>query len=98
MVETGIARSRSARCVTIDFIEILKDCLDRGMQAVQIHSVKTNQSAFGTNLFVKIAQPLHEFRDYGVAPHPRGEPAKTGERLIGILVCGGGSHVPVNAS
>ena len=63
------------------------------MQAVEIHSIESNRRAFRLDAFVKIAQPLDEFDDDRVAPHPRGEPAKPRKRFICVSVHCSAAHV-----
>src|SRR6266576_3197357 len=98
MIEARIAQAGAFRRVGIYFLEIIKDRIDRGVQTVKIHSIKSGGCPSWIDIFVEPAQPLDELDDDRVAPHPGGKTAKTGERFtcIRILTCA--AHVTMDAS
>src|SRR5947207_11106734 len=72
MIKAGITQARPRRRVRIDFLQIIQNRIDRGVQTVKIHPVKSCRRAFWIEthstsfrfaqgrLLIESAQPLDE--------------------------------------
>ena len=96
MIEARVAAAGALRRIEIDFFEVTEDRINRSVQTVKIHAVKSGRRFFGIKTSVEFAQPLNEFDHNGVTPHPSGEPAKSRKRFVWIRVVARAAHVAMD--
>ena len=97
MVEAGVTSAGSLRRIGIDALEILDDRFHRGMQAVEIESVKAGLSETGRKGVIVRSQPLDKLDHIGVASHPSWEAPKVAERFLSIHIIARIAHIAVDA-
>src|SRR5690348_8051517 len=96
MIETRVAQFRAGGRIRINLSQIIEHGVDRRMQTVEIHSVKTCFRALWINPAVEFAEPLNKLGHHGVSPHPSREPAEPGERGIRICVFAAAADVAMD--
>src|SRR4051812_30892487 len=80
MVEAGVSLSGATGKLRVCLVQVGQHGADRGVQAVQVESVKADSLARNESV-VEIAQPAHETEHVCVTPHPRWKASKVGQRF-----------------
>jgi hypothetical protein len=78
VVEARVAVSRTPCGLRVNLVQIIKDRLHRGVQAVEVESVKADLLLIGREGVVVRAEPADEVEHVRVAPHPRREAPEPG--------------------
>src|ERR1700681_1154151 len=97
MVEASVTRAGSLCRGGIGPLEIFDHGCHRGMQAVEIESVKAGLSGTGRKGVIVRSQPLDKLDHIGVAPHPSWEAPKVAERFLSIHIIARIAHIAVDA-
>ena len=79
VVEARVAVPRALGGLRVNLVQIIKDRLHRGVQAVEVESVEADLFLIGRELVVVCSQPADKIEHVGVAPHPGGEAKKPSE-------------------
>jgi hypothetical protein len=86
MFEATVMLAGALRCFRVNFAQVSEDSLDRGMQTIQIESVKSAFPVLGNLFVVVFAQPADEIEHIGVSPHPLRETFEATQRFHAVDV------------
>ena len=70
MIKASVTRTSAFCRFGINAVEIIQHGCDRGVQAVEVQTVKTDFRLMGSKIVVIGSQPTNEIQDIGIAPHP----------------------------
>ena len=71
-------------CGGIDAVEVLKQCVQRSPQAIEVQSVKPCLAIGGQRIVVR-SQPFDQTGDFAVCPQPIGPTSEVAQRFDGAL-------------
>jgi hypothetical protein len=97
MAEAAVAVAGAAGGGGVGLLEEIEHGRDRGVQAIQVHPVKSALRLFGQDRAVVQAQPVRELQHLAVPPHPLRETLEAGQCRVGVRVVVGATHVAVHA-